>query len=195
MAETKKFPLLSGHLSIDLVNTELVRRGQRHDLLLSEGDLLDWFTVIKKDNVFWDERLFLKIEERMEKVFPHILEMRSILRHRFELIADGQPIPDEFIVYLEKKIDQAPFTYKLWNNKLLPIPVGEIENALPSLIALDALTLIEKNKLSFLKRCSNPDCVLLFIDESGRRKWCSMKICGNRNKVARFQHQQFDNHN
>ncbi|WP_425203523.1 CGNR zinc finger domain-containing protein [Priestia megaterium] len=30
--------------------------------------------------------------------------------------------------------------------------------------------------------------MLLFIDLTGRRKWCSMKICGNRKKVARFQH-------
>nr|WP_275296753.1 hypothetical protein [Bacillus sp. REN10] len=35
MNETKKCPLISGNLSIDLVNTELVRRGQRQDLLLS----------------------------------------------------------------------------------------------------------------------------------------------------------------
>ena len=59
-----------------------------------------------------------------------------------------------------------------------------------SLIAFDVLMLIEENKLRFLKRCSNPDCVLLFIDEGGRRKWCSMKICGNRKKVARFQHRK-----
>ncbi|MGX6988867.1 CGNR zinc finger domain-containing protein [Leuconostoc fallax] len=30
---------------------------------------------------------------------------------------------------------------------------------------------------------ANPKCVLLFVDESGRRKWCSIQICGNRHKV------------
>ncbi|MBU7455414.1 CGNR zinc finger domain-containing protein [Leuconostoc fallax] len=24
---------------------------------------------------------------------------------------------------------------------------------------------------------------MLFVDESGRRKWCSIQICGNRHKV------------
>ena len=33
MSETNKFPLISGNLSLDLVNTELVSRGQRQDLL------------------------------------------------------------------------------------------------------------------------------------------------------------------
>ncbi|HDR6823126.1 TPA: CGNR zinc finger domain-containing protein, partial [Bacillus thuringiensis] len=37
-----------------------------------------------------------------------------------------------------------------------------------------------------------PDCVLLFIDKSGKRKWCSMKICGNRKKVAKFQDRKFE---
>ncbi len=192
MTETKKFPLISGNLSLDLVNTELVRRGQRQNLLLSKGDVLDWLHVIKEENSFWDDQLFLKVKERAGQVLLCILEMRAVLRDRFELIADGQPIPAEFIAFLEKKIEKAPFTYKLMNQKLIPIPVGEVEDVLLSFIAYDALTLIGENKLVSLKRCSNPDCVLLFIDESGRRKWCSMKICGNRKKVARFQQRNSD---
>ncbi|KPN94918.1 CGNR zinc finger domain-containing protein [Lysinibacillus sp. ZYM-1] len=192
MTETNKFPLISGHLSLDLVNTELVRRGQRQDLLLSEGDVLDWLYVINKENFFWDDKLYAKVKERIRQVLLCVLEIRAVLRGSFESIADGEPIQDEFINFLEKKIDKAPFTYKLINQKLTPIPVGEVEDVLLSLIAFDALTLIGENKLAFLKRCSNPDCVLLFIDEGGRRKWCSMKICGNRKKVARFQQSKSD---
>ncbi|MFE5429113.1 CGNR zinc finger domain-containing protein [Peribacillus simplex] len=192
MSETNKFPLISGNLSLDLVNTELVSRGQRQDLLLSERDVLDWLAVIKGKNSFWDNQLALKIKERIQQVFVGILEMRTILRKQFELIADGYMIPDEFIAFLENKIQKSPFTYKLMDQKLVPIPVGEAEDILLSYIAFDTLTLIVENKLSSLKRCSNDDCVLLFIDESGRRKWCSMKICGNRKKVARFQHRKSD---
>lgn len=182
MSETNKFPLISGNLSLDLVNTELVSRGQRQDLLLSERDVLDWLAVIEWKNSYWDNQLSLKINERIQQVFVGILEMRTILRKQFELIADGYMIPDEFIAFLENKIQKSPFTYKLMDQKLVPIPVGEAEDILLSYIAFDTLTLIVENKLSSLKRCSNDDCVLLFIDESGRRKWCSMKICGNRKR-------------
>jgi predicted RNA-binding Zn ribbon-like protein len=192
MSETNKFPLISGNLSLDLVNTELVSRGQRQDLLLSERDVLDWLAVIKEQNSFWDDRLCFKVKERIGHVLVSLLEMRTILRRQFELIADGNPIPDELIAFLENKIQKSPFTYKLMDQKLVPIPVGEAEDILLSYIAFDTLTLIVENKLSSLKRCSNDDCVLLFIDESGRRKWCSMKICGNRKKVARFQHRKSD---
>lgn len=192
MSETNEFPLISGNISLDLVNTELVSRGQRQDLLLSERDVLDWLTVIKGNNSNLGNQLSSQIKKRIQRVFVGILEMRTILRKQFELIADGNPIPDEFIAYLEKKIEKSPFTYKLSNQKLVPIPVGEAEDILQAYIAFDSLTLIEKNKLSSLKRCSNDDCVLLFIDENGRRKWCSMKICGNRKKVARFQQRKSD---
>ncbi|WP_121101274.1 CGNR zinc finger domain-containing protein [Litorimonas taeanensis] len=37
-----------------------------------------------------------------------------------------------------------------------------------------------------IKQCANPSCILTFKDtsKSGRRKWCSMEVCGNRAKVA-----------
>ncbi|WP_416147657.1 CGNR zinc finger domain-containing protein [Salipaludibacillus sp. HK11] len=192
MTETNKFPLISGYLSLDLVNTEIVRRGQRHNLMLSEEDLMDWLHVIKERNSYWDDNQFLKVRERIGQVLLCIIEMRTVLRDNFELIADGQSVPDQFIDFLEKNVEKAPFRYKLIHQKLIPIPVGEIEDTLLSLISFDVLTLIETKKLSSLKRCSNPDCVLLFFDESGRRKWCSMKICGNRKKAARFQQRKSD---
>ncbi|AKE15368.1 MULTISPECIES: CGNR zinc finger domain-containing protein [Bacillus] len=192
MQDKKQFPLISGNLSLDLVNTELVRRGQRYDLLITNEDILEWLHVIKVNLPFWNEKTFIRIQERTNQVTSSILEVREVLRKQFEAIADQQEISNDFITYLEKQIEKAPFTYKIIEQQLVSIPVGEIEDILASLIAFDALTLIAENKLIFLKRCSNPDCVLLFIDKSGKRKWCSMKICGNRKKVAKFQDRKFE---
>jgi len=43
-----------------------------------------------------------------------------------------------------------------------------------------------------VQRCSNSNCQLLFHDDSRthRRRWCSMALCGNRNKVAAFARRQ-----
>ncbi|WP_157418327.1 CGNR zinc finger domain-containing protein [Bacillus cereus] len=192
MQDKKQFPLISGNLSLDLVNTELVRRGQRYDLLITDEDVLEWLHVIKVNLPFWNEKTLIGIQKRMNQVTSSILEIREILRKQFEAIADQQKISNDFITYLEKQIEKAPFTYKIIEQQLVSIPVGEIEDVLASLIAFDALALIAENKLIFLKRCSNPECVLLFIDKSGKRKWCSMKICGNRKKVAKFQDRKFE---
>lgn len=192
MTEPTQFPLISGYLSLDLVNTELVRRGQRYDLLLAEGDLLDWLYLMKEDHFSLNEQLLAKAGEEIRRVFLSILEFRAVLREQFEAIADGQDIAESFIALLEHQIEQAPYIYKIKDQQLVPVPVGKTEDRLKSLIALDALTLIADNKLHTLRRCSNPDCVLLFMDEMGRRKWCSMKICGNRKKAARFQQRQME---
>ncbi|PEZ27300.1 RNA-binding protein, partial [Bacillus thuringiensis] len=164
MQETKQFPLISGNLSLDLVNTELVKRGQRYDLLITDEDVLEWLYVIKVNLPFLNGKTFIGIQERMKLVTSSILEIRNIMRKQFEAIADQHEISNDFITYLEKQIEKAPFTYKIIEQQLVPIPVGEIEDVLTSLIAFDALTLIVENKLISLKRCSNPDCVLLFIE-------------------------------
>ncbi|PSR36978.1 MAG: hypothetical protein C7B44_06150 [Sulfobacillus thermosulfidooxidans] len=41
--------------------------------------------------------------------------------------------------------------------------------------------------LNRLKRCKNPQCVLVFIDRSKNhnRRWCDMNTCGNRLKASR----------
>jgi len=55
-------------------------------------------------------------------------------------------------------------------------------------IARSAAELIAEGASARLRVCSNPDCGLLFYDNSRtrRRRWCSMSRCGNRHKVAAF---------
>jgi predicted RNA-binding Zn ribbon-like protein len=41
-----------------------------------------------------------------------------------------------------------------------------------------------------IRKCGRPDCHMHFLDETknGRRRWCSMALCGNRMKAARHYH-------
>ena len=50
--------------------------------------------------------------------------------------------------------------------------------------------LLTDGKLDKVKRCANPDCGWLFLDDSraGKRRWCSMSACGNRAKARRHYH-------
>lgn len=141
MQETNKFPLLSENISLNLVNTEVVKWGQRYDLLINDEDILEWLYAVKEDDSFWNEQLFIKIKERLGKVTSNILEMRKVIRKEFEAIADQNHISNHFITFLEKQIEKAPFTYKLIKHKLFPLPIGEIEDVLLSLITFDVLTL------------------------------------------------------
>ncbi|WP_407689962.1 CGNR zinc finger domain-containing protein [Risungbinella massiliensis] len=182
------FPLVSGHLSLDLVNTEVVKRGIRQNLLISEGELVDWINTMQNAGNLFNGQF--DIESVLADGLYPVLVLRQFLRSGFEKIAEGEQVSDDWLSYLENLNKRAPFTYKLISNKLVPIPVGHPVDAIISLVAFDALQLHASGDLKNLRRCNNPDCVLLFMDTSDRRKWCSMKICGNRTKVARHQKRQ-----
>ncbi len=53
-------------------------------------------------------------------------------------------------------------------------------------IARSIADLIAQGGGARIRKCANPRCVLYFRDTSrtGRRRWCSMAVCGNRMKVA-----------
>jgi len=37
-----------------------------------------------------------------------------------------------------------------------------------------------------IKKCEAPTCYALFVNSTGKRKWCSMDICGNRMKAHKY---------
>ena len=45
-----------------------------------------------------------------------------------------------------------------------------------------------------LRVCENEECRWIFLDtsHSGKRKWCDMRTCGNRVKVARHRQRRRD---
>ncbi|MGQ4387733.1 CGNR zinc finger domain-containing protein [Streptomyces sp. SAS_270] len=56
-------------------------------------------------------------------------------------------------------------------------------------VARDAVLLVTGPLLTRVKKCENPACSLLFLDDSQarRRRWCSMDRCGNLAKVAGYR--------
>jgi predicted RNA-binding Zn ribbon-like protein len=55
-----------------------------------------------------------------------------------------------------------------------------------------AADLLSETQMSRLRKCES--CVVHFFDTSkkGSRRWCSMNICGNKIKVAAYQHRKRD---
>jgi predicted RNA-binding Zn ribbon-like protein len=64
-------------------------------------------------------------------------------------------------------------------------PRRDIRAAILGPITLSALTLLMEKDLSRTKRCEGLECGWLFFDttKNKRRRWCEMRVCGNRAKV------------
>jgi predicted RNA-binding Zn ribbon-like protein len=54
-------------------------------------------------------------------------------------------------------------------------------------VAADAIALLQDpSRLQRVSRCPGRDCGWLFLNLSGRRRWCSMSTCGSRDKMRRL---------
>jgi predicted RNA-binding Zn ribbon-like protein len=54
-------------------------------------------------------------------------------------------------------------------------------------VAADAVALLaDPARIARLHRCPGRDCGWVFLDVSGRRRWCSMATCGSREKMRRM---------
>jgi predicted RNA-binding Zn ribbon-like protein len=61
-------------------------------------------------------------------------------------------------------------------------------------VATDAIALLkDPSRLERVSRCPGRDCGWLFLNVSGRRRWCSMSTCGSREKMRRL-HQRRKRH-
>ncbi|MGD9563845.1 MAG: CGNR zinc finger domain-containing protein [Pyrinomonadaceae bacterium] len=52
--------------------------------------------------------------------------------------------------------------------------------------------LVALGNIDYIRKCERTDCILYFYDttKNHRRRWCSMSVCGNRAKVAKFYEKQ-----
>jgi predicted RNA-binding Zn ribbon-like protein len=59
-------------------------------------------------------------------------------------------------------------------------------------IARDAIDLLASPLRGRIRQCSAADCALIYLDTSraATRRWCSMDLCGNRVKTARYRRRQ-----
>ena len=67
-----------------------------------------------------------------------------------------------------------------------PAPAARTPRGMLAVIAADAAELLGTDLRQRLRICPGPGCRGRFLDDSpaGRRRWCSMAVCGNRNKAA-----------
>ena len=67
-----------------------------------------------------------------------------------------------------------------------PAPAARTPRDVLAMIAADAAELLGTDLRQRLRICPGPGCRGRFLDDSpaGRRRWCSMAVCGNRNKAA-----------
>jgi predicted RNA-binding Zn ribbon-like protein len=189
-----KFALIGNHRCLDFVNTEVIQRRQRVDLLADFPDLVAWLTAAQLLGPAEAEGA-LRRWSGTPAGARAVVEARTLRAHfraMLEQIERGRPI--------------AASTLEAINALLArPIAHGELVRARHGFlrrfrfevrapvdllvpVAETASDLLCHADFSLVRKCESLACIQYFYDLSKNhvRRWCRMSVCGNRTKVAAY---------
>jgi predicted RNA-binding Zn ribbon-like protein len=169
----------------------MIVRGTPTDLLGGCEDLVAWLVqasmVDKAQAAVVMTQWSLKDQEQL---FEQGVMFRRTLREMAARIVARKSIPDSAIASINHILSRCPGYSQLVYKKRrferhFQRQTAEKDGLLTPL-AEAAGDLLCSGKLSLVKKCGNPACILYFYDttKNHTRNWCSMQLCGNRIKVA-----------
>jgi predicted RNA-binding Zn ribbon-like protein len=182
--------LVGGTLCLDFVNTVIwdgpgKPRPQSPDVLDSPEAIAAWGTRLAV--------LAPGVEPAAADQHDRACELRSTVHEAFAAIAAGaSPRPEALEslhgIYVEA-VDRAWLAERagVWTLTWPSDDAGSVRLA----VAADALDLLsDAPRLARVRQCPGRDCGALFVDRTGRRRWCSMEACGSREKMRRLYERQ-----
>jgi predicted RNA-binding Zn ribbon-like protein len=176
------------HPVLDFMNTVAVIEGQAVDFLQTDEDVLGWLRRVglageRRAPKFSGSALLLAARGLREAVRGLVVKRQAGVRGEVR----------GFNAFLAKT-DSHP--QLVWDGEDSPRVVRARGERSPEQmlapLAEAAAELLATGDFELIRRCEDEGCVLWFYDrtKSHRRRWCSMAVCGNRNKVRAFRQRQ-----
>ncbi len=198
--ERKPFELIAGNPALDLVNTLDWRFRDEpppEELLKKYGDLVHFAQQSGFMSDAAARRLIRNVGgSKAEQVVDAVRNLREAAALVFYAALEGDDPPATSIKLLERYFREARDSQHLfWDGDKLAWELAQ-SPALAELplwmLSLSIAELLTSDEMHKLRACRNDECQWLFLDTSKNhtRRWCDMKICGNRMKARRFKAQQ-----
>jgi predicted RNA-binding Zn ribbon-like protein len=186
------FLFLGNQLTLDLLNTRPVQDGEPVELLPDVSALLRWFQAAEllRPGEVANLRQRWRNSSRAQRSLEAVREFRERLREEVLAWERGGPVHPATVSELNRLMSEHPMRTKLKlarssSSIELFFEAREPEDLLAPL-AHSAAILFAHVDRTRVHKCGQ--CVLHFHDTSkkGTRHWCSMRLCGNRLKVAAY---------
>ncbi|GAB7127753.1 ABATE domain-containing protein [Silvimonas sp. JCM 19000] len=178
--------LIADHPALDMLNTVMNIDGAAVDTWQSDADVLHWLDKLALPG--------LTVPATLPGVLIAARKLRETWRGIVQQKLAGKA-PD--LQALAPWLAEAQRTLQLSTG-----PAGAIvlaahyHHATPAQLlaplAEAAAELLANGDWQLVRHCEDHSCSLMFYDrtKAHRRRWCSMAVCGNRNKVAKFRQRQ-----
>jgi predicted RNA-binding Zn ribbon-like protein len=186
------FLFLGNHLALDFLNTRPVQNGEATELLPDFSALLRWFQAAD----LLSPREAAKLVQdwgrsgRAQRTLAAMRELRERLRREVLGWEGGGAVHNSTIEELNQLMAKHPMRSRMKGKGNESAIEHYFEAQQPedlfAPLAHSAAELFVNVDGSRVRKCDN--CVLHFQDTSkkGTRRWCSMRFCGNRLKVATY---------
>jgi predicted RNA-binding Zn ribbon-like protein len=193
---TGRFVFVGESLALDLVNTEVVVRGKRHDLLASPLDAVAWWDAARIEHpeaALPSDHPLLEAED--DALLRALHDLRRAFRAVFGAVLDAYPIPDGELALLNRILGAGFIRVEFDTSRRPWLSAGVRDAGLDGLlfpIARSAAELLTGRDLNRLHRCGNERCVLLFYDttKSATRRWCSTGCMDRARSLRRHRQRQ-----
>ncbi|MFE1111839.1 CGNR zinc finger domain-containing protein [Streptomyces rochei] len=175
--EGKPYCFDPGALCLELLTTGGPGAYARWEVLHRPEDLVDWVGR---------SRLPGGLELTVEQA--DVRRARTLRDALFLLTVDrahGRPLRPEHVAVVNAAAAEAPLAARIEADGTRGWAPGATGARLLSTVARDAIDLFTGPYADRVRECGADDCRLLFVDTSrpGRRRWCAMEHCGNREKA------------
>jgi predicted RNA-binding Zn ribbon-like protein len=123
--------------------------------------------------------------------WSRLTELRVVLRTALESYMVGRPLAPPIRRLLESHMNRAPVAFALSRTPggyhLSLKRMGKAWDIVTAEIATSGVKVMTEQRS--IKKCANPDCSWMFIDESKprSRRWCNVSICGSLVNVRRHR--------
>ena len=187
------FLFLGNHLALDFVNTRPTPKGEPVELLTDFPALLKWFQAAEVIDAADAERLNHLDGDSSDKAgaLATALSFREKLRRAVVSLEHNKQVPPDIVKEVNRLMALHPVLHRLENGGQKPWSLKqwfrpERPEDLLAPLAYAAAQLFTETDFTRIRKCAN--CILHFEDTSKKanRRWCSMRLCGNRFKVAAY---------
>jgi predicted RNA-binding Zn ribbon-like protein len=182
------FLLIGNDPFLDFINTRPVVQGEALELLENGNDLMNLLgrlglpgTPDLRKSVDEDAQTAVEKARRMREDFRALL-YRLFLPNRHS-VAEA----DTELAEANRWLSGLGTPVLVPSGESMSVGYGTKGYLAPLLKS--ALDLFASPKFSHIRKCSNPNCVLWYVDttKSQTRRWCSMALCGNVHKAREFR--------
>jgi len=198
--ERRLFELIAGHPALDLVNTLdwRFREGPPPEELLKDyGDLVRFAEQGGLISEAQGRRLLRNTSEsKAARIVDAVRELREGAAQILYAALEGNDPAASSVKLLERYFrDARESQHLMWDGAKLAWELSQspAPAELPLwTLSLSTADLMTSDEMHRLRECGNSECRWLFLDTSKNhtRRWCDMKICGNRMKARRFKAQR-----